>query len=80
NQTSVTALALLPIMYHILLEQYINKNHNLRYLRVAGDVASISLVTAVKDTLGLPLLNGIGITEVFGYGQNISANIGRANV
>lgn len=57
-----------------MLEQNINKNHNLRYLSVAGDVASISLVTAVKDKLGLPLLNGIGMTEVFGYGQNISAN------
>ncbi|OIN83495.1 class I adenylate-forming enzyme family protein [Francisella sp. TX07-6608] len=74
NQNSVTALALLPTMYHFLLEQNINKNHNLRYLSVAGDVASISLVTAVKDKLGLPLLNGIGMTEVFGYGQNISAN------
>ncbi|MDE4970011.1 long-chain fatty acid--CoA ligase, partial [Francisella tularensis subsp. holarctica] len=27
NQNSLTALALLPIMYHFLLEQNINKNH-----------------------------------------------------
>ncbi|MDE5000985.1 long-chain fatty acid--CoA ligase, partial [Francisella tularensis subsp. holarctica] len=39
-----------------------------------GDVASISLLTAVKDKLGLPLLNGIGMKEFFGYGQNISSN------
>ena len=73
NQNSVTALALLPTMYHFLIAQDINNNNNLRYLSVAGDVASTSLATAVKDKLGMPLLNGIGMTEVFGYGQNISA-------
>ncbi|ALB01737.1 AMP-binding protein [Francisella persica ATCC VR-331] len=74
NQNSVTALALLPTMYHFLIAQDINSNNNLRYLSVAGDVASASLATAVKDKLGLPLLNGIGMTEIFGYGQNISAS------
>ncbi|MFV9931071.1 MAG: class I adenylate-forming enzyme family protein [Francisella endosymbiont of Hyalomma asiaticum] len=74
NQNSVTALALLPTMYHFLIAQDINSNNNLHYLCVAGDAASTNLATAVKDKLGLPLLNGIGMTEVFGYGQNISAS------
>ncbi|MDE4942617.1 long-chain fatty acid--CoA ligase, partial [Francisella tularensis subsp. holarctica] len=50
------------------------KNHHLRYLSVAGVVASLIFVTSVIDKLGLPLLYGIGMKEVFGYGQNISAN------
>ncbi|APC91581.1 MULTISPECIES: class I adenylate-forming enzyme family protein [Francisella] len=74
NQADVTALALLPTMYYFLIEQDISNKNNLRYLSVAGDVANPSLATAVKEKLGLPLLNGIGMTEVFGYGQNISAS------
>ncbi|MEY8702043.1 class I adenylate-forming enzyme family protein [Francisella philomiragia] len=74
NQNNVTALALLPTMYHFLLEQNINNNNNLRYLSVAGDIVSESLANQVENKLGIPLLNGLGMTEVFGYGQNISAN------
>ncbi|MBK2095080.1 acyl--CoA ligase [Francisella philomiragia] len=74
NQNNVTALALLPTMYHFLLEQNINNNHNLHYLSVAGDIVSESLANQVENKLGIPLLNGLGMTEVFGYGQNISAN------
>lgn len=72
NQSSVTALALLPTMYHFFLQENIIEKHNLRYLSVAGDIVSESLNNSVKQKLGIPLLNGIGMTEVFGYGQNIS--------
>ena len=74
NQNNVTALALLPTMYHFLLEQNINNNNNLRYLSVAGDIVSESLANQVESKFGIPLLNGLGMTEIFGYGQNISAN------
>ncbi|KFJ43590.1 acyl--CoA ligase [Francisella philomiragia] len=74
NQNNVTALALLPTMYHFLLEQNIHSNNNLCYLSVAGDIVSESLANQVENKLGIPLLNGLGMTEVFGYGQNISAN------
>ncbi|AEE26267.1 class I adenylate-forming enzyme family protein [Francisella hispaniensis] len=73
NQNNVTALALLPIMYHFLLEQNIKNNNNLRYLSVAGDIVSESLADQVKSKFGIPLLNGLGMTEIFGYGQNVSA-------
>ncbi|MED7818868.1 MULTISPECIES: class I adenylate-forming enzyme family protein [unclassified Francisella] len=72
NESNVTALALLPTMYYFLVQEYINKNNKLHYLSVAGDVASESLNNLVKTKLGIPLLNGIGMTEVFGYGQNLS--------
>ncbi|MED7788550.1 class I adenylate-forming enzyme family protein [Francisella sp. 19X1-34] len=72
NESNVTALALLPIMYHFLVQENIKKN-NLRYLSVAGDITSESLNNSVKAKLGIALLNGIGMTEVFGYGQNIIA-------
>ncbi|QIW10118.1 class I adenylate-forming enzyme family protein [Francisella sp. LA112445] len=74
NQSNITALALLPTMYHFLTQENVTKNHNLRYLSVAGDIASESLSNLVKQKLGIPLLNGIGMTEVFGYGQNINAS------
>ncbi|GMN88653.1 class I adenylate-forming enzyme family protein [Francisella sciaenopsi] len=72
NQNNVTALALLPTMYHFLLEQNINNNHNLHYLSVAGDIVSESLAGQVENKFGIPLLNGLGMTEIFGYGQNVS--------
>ena len=73
SESSVTALALLPTMYYFLTKENISR-HNLRYLGVAGDVASEELNYLVKDKFGLSLLNGIGMTEVFGYGQNITHN------
>ncbi|WP_150467378.1 class I adenylate-forming enzyme family protein [Francisella sp. SYW-9] len=73
NKSNITALALLPTMYHFLIKENVTKNHNLRYLSVAGDVVSESLNNLVKQKLGISLLNGIGMTEVFGYGQNINA-------
>ena len=73
NKSKITALALLPTMYHLLLKEDIVK-HNLRYLSVAGDVASENLYKAVKQKFNTNLLNGIGMTELYGYGQNITPN------
>ena len=73
NKSRITALALLPTMYHHLLKEDI-VNHNLRYLSVAGDVASEDLHKAVEQRFNIKLLNGIGMTELYGYGQNIIPN------
>ncbi|KEI35790.1 O-succinylbenzoic acid--CoA ligase [Francisella sp. W12-1067] len=73
SRCKVTSLALLPTMYYFLLKENITK-HTLRYLSVAGDLASEKLYKAIKQKLGLPLLNGIGMTEIFGYGQNVCEN------
>ncbi|QIV96087.1 acyl-CoA synthetase (AMP-forming)/AMP-acid ligase II [Allofrancisella inopinata] len=78
SECKATALALLPTMYYFLIKENITK-HKLRSLSVAGDLASEKLHKAVKQKLGLPLLNGIGMTEIFGYGQNFCENI-RINV
>ncbi|BCD91116.1 AMP-binding protein [Francisella halioticida] len=72
NEFNVTALGLLPAMYHFLIKEKINQKNKLRYLSVAGDITSESLNNLVKVKLGIPLQNGIGMTEVFGYGQNTS--------
>ncbi|APC97836.1 class I adenylate-forming enzyme family protein [Francisella frigiditurris] len=69
-KNKVTAIALLPTMYHFLFKENLDKNM-LRYLGVAGDQPSEDLFLQAKNILKLPLLNGIGMTEVFGYGQNI---------
>ncbi|MGQ4005193.1 class I adenylate-forming enzyme family protein [Francisellaceae bacterium CB300] len=73
NKSRITALALLPTMYYHLLKEDIVK-HNLRYLSVAGDVASEDLHKAVEQRFDIKLLNGIGMTELYGYGQNIIPN------
>ena len=73
SNRNITALALLPTMYHFLTKEHIC-NNKLRYLSVAGDITSKELNKAIKQKLGVSLLNGIGITEVFGYGQNTYAN------
>ena len=73
SNKNVTALALLPTMYNFLAKQKV-ANHNLRYLGVAGDTVSESLYNSVKQAFGLPLLNGIGMTEIIGYGQNTSSD------
>lgn len=71
NKSKVTALALLPTMYYFLIQEEISQKNNLRYLSVAGDITPESLDSLVRKKIGIPLLNGIGMTEVFGYGQNI---------
>ncbi|WP_116964051.1 class I adenylate-forming enzyme family protein [Fastidiosibacter lacustris] len=71
----VSALALLPTMYYQLCQQVKQKsltNHHLRHLSVAGDQPNPMLFQLVKDTFDQPLLNGLGMTEVYGYAQNIS--------
>jgi acyl-coenzyme A synthetase/AMP-(fatty) acid ligase len=72
-ENNVTALALVPTMYNFLAKQDIG-SHNLRYLGVAGDIVSEGLYNSVKKAFGLPLLSGIGMTEIIGYGQNASSN------
>lgn len=69
----VTALALLPTMYYQLAHeaQKITLKHQLRHLSVAGDQSSQSLMNLIKNTFSTPLLNGFGMTEVFGYAQNL---------
>ncbi|WP_119342830.1 class I adenylate-forming enzyme family protein [Facilibium subflavum] len=75
----ITALALLPTMYHFLLQaittHYPEKYpHCLRYLSVAGDQPNKTLMDSVYNILNLKLLNGMGMTEVFGYAQNMTAS------
>ncbi len=76
NQHKVTALALLPTMYYQLaLEaQKTPITHKLRHLSVAGDQPSESLIHLIKETFNTPLLNGLGMTEVYGYAQNLTAS------
>lgn len=69
NNSKVSALALLPSMYYLLELDKININ-SLRYVSVAGDMISEDLQERISNKLQLPLLTGIGMTEVFGYGQN----------
>ncbi|WHN66269.1 class I adenylate-forming enzyme family protein [Cysteiniphilum sp. QT6929] len=76
DQYQITALALLPTMYYQLaLEaQKTPINHKLRHLSVAGDQPSESLIHLIKETFNTPLLNGLGMTEVYGYAQNLTAS------
>ena len=68
----ITAIALLPGMYQQLIEckQHIAK-HSISYLSVAGDYVSEKLHHEVESLFKKPLLIGIGMTEVYGYAQNI---------
>ncbi|WP_440682712.1 class I adenylate-forming enzyme family protein [Cysteiniphilum halobium] len=70
----ITALALLPTMYYQLaLEAKKNPiDHKLRHLSVAGDQPSEALSYLIKETFKTPLLNGLGMTEVYGYAQNLT--------
>lgn len=70
----ITALALLPTMYYQLaLEARKNPiDHNLRHLSVAGDQPSEVLINLVNETFKTRLLNGLGMTEVYGYAQNLT--------
>ncbi|WP_440615627.1 class I adenylate-forming enzyme family protein [Cysteiniphilum sp. 6C5] len=70
----ITALALLPTMYYQLAveAQKTPINHKLRHLSVAGDQPSESLIHLIKETFNTPLLNGLGMTEVYGYAQNLT--------
>ncbi|MDA0911528.1 MAG: class I adenylate-forming enzyme family protein [Proteobacteria bacterium] len=76
DQYQITALALLPTMYYQLaLEaQKTPINHKLRHLSVAGDQPSESLIHLIKETFNTSLLNGLGMTEVYGYAQNLTAS------
>ena len=73
----ITALALLPTMYYFLCQSIKDDkkkySHHLRFLSVAGDQMTEKLMQRVTKTLGVPLRNGIGMTEVYGYGQNTKA-------
>lgn len=72
----VSALALLPTMYYQLASAA-KKNllkHKLKHLSVAGDQPSQALIYLVKDTFKTPLLNGLGMTELYGYAQNLTEN------
>ena len=76
NNYPITNLALLPSMYYLLCtkkKELDFTNLNLRYLSVAGDQPSKYLNRLVKETFKIPLLNGIGMTEIYGYAQNIAA-------
>lgn len=71
---NITALALLPTMYYQLCQEHIpsgKPRHKLRHLSVAGDQPTDALMRLVKETFNLPLLNGLGMTEVYGYAQNL---------
>lgn len=74
DQYQVTALALLPTMYYQLAVEVKKTpiNHKLRHLSVAGDQPSESLTHLIKETFNTPLLNGLGMTEVYGYAQNLT--------
>ena len=74
---NVTSIALLPTMYHFLLsniEKEKHYSHNIRFLMVAGDQPSSTLLKRTQQILGVPLFNGIGMTETYGYGQNTICN------
>ena len=74
----ITTIALLPTMYYLLCRSIQNRdkyNHRLRFLSVAGDQVQPTLMKMVRKILGIPLKNGIGMTEVYGYGQNTQANV-----
>ena len=69
----ISNLALLPTMYYFLCQEVLKHStfkHQLRFLSVAGDQPSQSLMKLVEKTFNQPLLNGIGMTEVFGFSQN----------
>lgn len=70
----ISAIALLPSMYDTLCKEAQKENikyySSLRHLSVAGDQASDQLFKLVKNTFYKPLLNGLGMTEVYGYAQN----------
>lgn len=76
DQYQITALALLPTMYYQLALEARKTpiNHKLRHLSVAGDQPSESLIHLIKETFNTPLLNGLGMTEVYGYAQNLTAS------
>ncbi len=74
TQHNITALALLPTMYYQLCQESIQSGtpqHRLKHLSVAGDQPTDTLMKLVKKTFNTPLLNGLGMTEVYGYAQNL---------
>ncbi|GGG00077.1 MULTISPECIES: class I adenylate-forming enzyme family protein [Cysteiniphilum] len=76
DQYQITALALLPTMYYqlALKAQKTPISHKLRHLSVAGDQPSEFLIHLIKKTFNASLLNGLGMTEVYGYAQNLTAS------
>lgn len=75
---NITAVALLPTMYYLLCQLIKNDkeyNHCLRLLSVAGDQVQAILVKMVEKTLRVSLKNGIGMSEVYGYGQNTQVTL-----
>ena len=74
---NITTLALLPAMYYFLLD-HIEKHfktysHQLRFLSIAGDQPNPKLMRKAINVLKVPLRNGIGMTEIYGYAQNITS-------
>lgn len=70
---SITSLCLLPTMYHFLIElceEDPDFRYQLRFAMIAGDQLQPWLKKRFFQVFKTPLYNGIGMTEIYGYGQN----------
>ena len=72
---SVTSLALLPAMSYQLAQYALAQQHipvsALRYAIVAGDSVPEAFQQTFYQAFGTHLYQGVGMTEIFGYAQNV---------
>lgn len=78
EQYPITSLALLPTMaYQLALhaETDTTLSHSLRYCLVAGDALPSAFQNKFKSVFSVPLYQGVGMTEVYGYAQNTPVRV-----
>ena len=70
-QQGITSIALLPIMaYEVAKIAPPKASYSLRLPLVAGDALPQVIANRFEAVFSVPLYQGIGMTEVFGYAQN----------